>query len=243
MKNMKKIRIGFILIVVVAIIIYLFVQNTYIQVESIEIFGENLPSELDGFKIVQLSDLHLPQRDGFIQNIVALTAEQNPNVIVLTGDLVDSKADVPESGLKEFAELLTPIADVYAIYGNHEEWGGQLEEWETSLVSAGVHVLGREGMLPLHGYDIWLDHYPGEWNDGKVDLVFSGHAHGGQFRIPFVGGVVAPDQGFFPKFTSGVYPLSQGTDLVVSRGLGNSLIPIRINNRPHIPVVTLRKGS
>ena len=71
-----------------------------------------------------------------------------------------------------------------------------------------------------------------------VNLVFSGHAHGGQIRIPFVGGLVAPGQGLFPKYDAGVF--AQGnTTLIVSRGLGNSIIPLRINNRPEIVIVTL----
>lgn len=73
----------------------------------------------------------------------------------------------------------------------------------------------------------------------NVDLIFSGHAHGGQFRIPFVGALVAPDQGIFPKYTSGAYTKNQST-MIVSRGLGNSIIPIRIFNRPEIVVVTLQ---
>lgn len=72
----------------------------------------------------------------------------------------------------------------------------------------------------------------------NIDITFSGHAHGGQFRLPFIGGLFAPNQGFFPEHTSGVYEEEQST-LVVSRGLGNSVIPLRLFNRPEIIVVTL----
>lgn len=72
----------------------------------------------------------------------------------------------------------------------------------------------------------------------NINLVFSGHAHGGQFRLPFIGGLVAPDQGLFPKYTSGYYKQDEST-MFVSRGLGNSIVPIRIFNRPEIVVVTL----
>ena len=71
-----------------------------------------------------------------------------------------------------------------------------------------------------------------------ADLVFSGHAHGGQFRIPFVGGLVAPNQGLFPKYDAGIYS-KEGTDMIVSRGIGNSILPFRINNRSEIVVVEL----
>ena len=73
-----------------------------------------------------------------------------------------------------------------------------------------------------------------------ADLILSGHAHGGQFRLPLVGGVYAPDQGFFPDYDEGLYDLGDRF-LVVSRGLGNSLFPLRINNRPEIVSITLDK--
>lgn len=75
----------------------------------------------------------------------------------------------------------------------------------------------------------------------QPDLTFSGHAHGGQIRLPFIGGLFAPGQGFFPKYTSGVYADEQIShqQLVVSRGIGNSLFPLRINNKPHFIIVTL----
>ena len=72
-----------------------------------------------------------------------------------------------------------------------------------------------------------------------VSLVLSGHAHGGQFRLPLIGGLVAPDQGFFPKYDAGLYR-DGGTNMIVSRGIGNSIIPLRFNNRPEIVLVELR---
>lgn len=71
-----------------------------------------------------------------------------------------------------------------------------------------------------------------------VNLVFSGHAHGGQFRLPFIGGLVAPNQGLFPEYDSGLYT-EGATSMLVSRGIGNSIIPIRFNNRPEVIVVEL----
>ena len=72
-----------------------------------------------------------------------------------------------------------------------------------------------------------------------MDLTLSGHAHGGQFRLPFVGGLVAPNQGFFPKYDSGIYT-ENGTNMIVSRGIGNSLLPFRFNNRPEVILIELR---
>ncbi len=71
------------------------------------------------------------------------------------------------------------------------------------------------------------------------NLTLTGHAHGGQVRLPFIGGLVAPNQGFFPKYDSGVYG-AKGAIMIVSRGIANSIIPQRIFNRPEIVVITLK---
>lgn len=83
------------------------------------------------------------------------------------------------------------------------------------------------------------EHFPIYAEDG-VDVVFSGHAHGGQIRIPGLGGLIAPGQGWFPKVTEGIFEIEQ-SQMIVSRGLGNSTFPVRIFNLPEIVVVTLEK--
>lgn len=72
-----------------------------------------------------------------------------------------------------------------------------------------------------------------------INIALTGHAHGGQIRLPFIEGLFSPSQGFFPNYTSGVYE-ENGTQMIVSRGLGNSIFPVRINNRPDLVVVTLK---
>ncbi len=90
-------------------------------------------------------------------------------------------------------------------------------------------------------YTVLLSHRPELYDvyvERKVNLVLTGHAHGGQIRIPIIGGVVAPNQGFFPRFTDGI--LKEGdTAMVISRGIGNSILPFRINNRPEMVIVEL----
>ena len=91
-------------------------------------------------------------------------------------------------------------------------------------------------------FKILLSHRPellDLYSAQAVDVVFSGHAHGGQFRLPFIGGLGAPNQGFFPKLTSGRHDKDE-TTLYISRGLGNSIIPIRLFNRPELIVVTFQ---
>lgn len=76
----------------------------------------------------------------------------------------------------------------------------------------------------------------------NIDLVFSGHAHGGQIRLPFIKGIIAPHQGLFPKYTDGLYE-SNNTKMIVSRGLGNSLFPFRIFNRPQLILTTIKSAN
>lgn len=93
-----------------------------------------------------------------------------------------------------------------------------------------------------NAFSILLSHHPElfpEYATTDIDLVFSGHAHGGQFRLPFVGGIIAPEQGLFPEFDAGVFT-ENNTTMIVSRGLGNSIVPVRINNSPEVVVVTLK---
>lgn len=112
---------------------------------------------------------------------------------------------------------------------------------------------GKDALLPAlgrllegrEGFTILLAHHPerlATYAKGGVDLVFCGHAHGGQFRLPGIGGLYAPGQGVFPKYTAGMYTMD-ATTIIVSRGLGNSLFPLRLHNFPEIVAVTLKKGA
>ena len=90
-------------------------------------------------------------------------------------------------------------------------------------------------------FTILLSHRPELFEiyaDNNMDLILSGHAHGGQFRLPFVGGLVAPNQGLFPKYDAGLYT-EENTNMIVSRGIGNSILPFRFNNRPEVILIEL----
>lgn len=94
-------------------------------------------------------------------------------------------------------------------------------------------------------FSLVLSHRPEllpAYAEAGADLVLSGHAHGGQVRLPGIGGLFAPGQGILPRLTSGVYERGE-TRLVVSRGLGNSSFPLRVFNPPEIVTVTLRAGA
>ena len=94
-------------------------------------------------------------------------------------------------------------------------------------------------------FTVLLSHRPelfDTYADSGMNLVLSGHAHGGQFRLPFVGGLVAPNQGVFPKYDSGIFT-ENATNMIVSRGIGNSLLPFRFNNRPEVILVELKSAN
>lgn len=91
------------------------------------------------------------------------------------------------------------------------------------------------------GYTILLSHRPEyfwRYAEAQIDLTFSGHAHGGQFRLPLIGGLYAPGQGVLPEYDCGVYTY-KNANMVVSRGIGQSSFPLRFNNRPELVIVTL----
>lgn len=109
---------------------------------------------------------------------------------------------------------------------------------ETVMQSKLQEIINEED-----SYTILLSHRPElfeVYTDSKVDLVLSGHAHGGQFRLPFVGGLVAPNQGLFPKYDAGLYT-EENTNMIVSKGIGNSILPFRFNNRPEVILIVLQR--
>lgn len=102
-------------------------------------------------------------------------------------------------------------------------------------------VDGQLTQMDTKGFSILLSHRPElfpVYVRHSFSLILTGHAHGGQVRLPFIGGIVAPNQGFFPKYTEGIFEY-ENTKMIISRGLGNSIIPIRVNDCPELVVVTL----
>lgn len=118
--------------------------------------------------------------------------------------------------------------------------------FEVDYLSGDAHTRMKDKLDALmneeDGYTILLSHRPELFEiyaDHGVNLVLSGHAHGGQFRLPFAGGLVAPNQGLFPEYDAGQY-MDHNTCMIVSRGVGNSIIPIRFNNRPEVVLIELK---
>ena len=217
MSKYKKLIIFFSII----FIAWLIWSNITFKVSKYTIESDRLPKRFDGYRIVQISDLHNAKFGKNNKNLVKRIKKEKPDMIAITGDFVDGFNPKIDNALK-FAEELIKIAPCYYVSGNHEA------------------LLAEDVYSDL--YTIALEHRPTFLNyfaKKKTDLVLSGHAHGGQFRIPFIGGVVAPDQGFFPKYYEGKYT-KDNTTMIVSTGLGNSVIPVRVNNRPELVVIDLK---
>ena len=254
-------------------------QNQFIQLNEITIKSETLPEDFVGYKIVQVSDLHNAEFGENNEGLLLLIEEQKPNIIVVTGDIVDSRrTDVQVA--RDFINNASEIAPVYYVTGNHEARVDMEDEIDFIELNENVNVLHNQSVLLKKGesviqligvddpdykavtdseaymnkrlslycdneyFKILLSHRPELFEtyvENEMNVIFSGHAHGGQVRLPFVGGVIAPHQGFFPTYDAGLFYATNDATMVVSRGLGDSILPLRINNPPELVVVTLEK--
>lgn len=237
-------------------------------------------------RLVQLTDLHGHVFGEDNEELIRLVAEAEPDLILMTGDMLDrddENAAVACALIRELAE----VAPVYYGYGNHEyQWmANHGESLTPALTEAGATVLDvaytdvevkgqalriggyhsyyrQPGMFQVteeqwqeqmaffddfentERYTLLLSHIPTAWLDwGYIDkfpagLVLSGHYHGGQIRLPLLGGVYAPYIGLFPEFTEGLYR-GETAACVLSAGLGSSPGIPRINNLPELTVIDL----
>ncbi len=277
---LRKKRIFIIILMLLFIlVVWTIWGNVTAGVTRYTVTSNRLPHSFDGYKIAVVSDLHNAQFGNNNSQLVEKIKKEYPDIIAITGDLVDSNRTDIEIAIQLVSQL-TEIAPCYYVTGNHEAWiKEQYMELEKGLIAEDVVILHdnviqltkdseaiqiaglddpdftdsdtyiQESMLQTrisnmslsNEYCILLSHRPETFEayvSEEVDLVLSGHAHGGQFRVPFIGGIIAPNQGLFPEFDAGKY-IKNNTIMIVSRGIGNSIIPIRFNNRPEIVIVEL----
>ncbi len=252
------------------IIGFLFWQNNHIVSRALEIRHQEIPESFQGYTIVHLADLHNKSFGKEQAPLIRAITSAEPDLLVITGDLMDSRRPDPEP-VRALLEGLPGDLSVVFVTGNHEQALRNQGDLLNLLSDHGVILLDNRDLtleqdgktitlcgiqdpgtirLPAsmgvredlpEGYRIALVHRPEFFDTPAADsyhLLLSGHAHGGQIRLPFLGGLAAPGQGFFPAYTSGLYHRDD-TSLMVSRGLGNSLFPFRIFNRPDLPVLKL----
>lgn len=311
---MKK-RILFLIILLIIILCgySLYASKYCLTVSFYEIPHSKLTKSI---RIVQLSDLHNSNFGKENVRIVTEVKKQNPDVILITGDLVNDKDPSEKSVAVSLISDLVELAPVYISYGNHED---SLEkscgmDIYSVYTNAGATVLKNDfidldirqqeiRLGGVYGYclpeiyaqethresesdylksfqktdslKLLLCHMPVSWlesgslYDWNIDVVFAGHAHGGQIIFPLIGGLWAPDQGWFPGKEYGIYTTNEiewknhclemvkygeyvGYDvsyydsldyeqsyLVLSRGLGSTEKIPRFNNVPEIVVLDL----
>ena len=269
------------IILVLAVVVLLYDSNTRVVTTEYELRYMDLPAGFDGFRIAVLSDIHAAEFGKDNEKLIAMVKAADPDIITITGDLIDGYSKPSQDEQLRVAERLAAglsgIAPVYYITGNHDWNSGAVRKLTPILEKQGVRVLRNAydilesggDTIVLAGADdpngpadmikpsefvekirtahadsfvVMLEHRNNHlrlYSELGLDLVLSGHAHGGVIRLPFTDGLVGPQRDLFPTFTKGVYS-EGGTNMVVSRGIGNHTGLPRFLNNPEIVVVVLK---
>lgn len=265
---MKKI------ILIALLLLYILDSNLSFRTSYYRLELESLKLAEGKFKIAHISDLH---NRNITRDLSDRVKEENPDIIAITGDLIDSnRTDIPQA--LDFIDRVKDKYPVYYVPGNHEGRSPHYLELKEALEKRNVVVLtdswdtidsplGKlsicgftdpeffrfsnskkttvghrlDRIRPSEHFKVLLAHRPdlfSFYDDRGFDLVLSGHAHGGQVRLPLIGGLFAPNQGVFPKYSKGLYE-GRTSKMIVSRGLGNSVFPLRIGNKPELVMVNI----
>lgn len=235
--------------------------NSVIKTTRYKINIEGAPS----LKVVHLSDLHGKSFSKNNATLVKKVASERPDFIAITGDIIHLYTPKNNAVALKTVSALKELAPVIYVSGNHEMRNKGYRFFRKDLMEAGATVLddsdagvcgitvaGLNGaslrndkiqkITPDISPKILLAHEPQyfeKYASYGYDLVLCGHAHGGQWRIPFTGiGLYAPGQGKFPKYTSGIHEKGK-TRMIISRGLGNSEFPLRLFNRPELVIIEI----
>lgn len=248
----------------VLLVLFAWYSNNALKLTKYRVKSPEIPRK--SIKIVHLSDLHAKLFGKKGERLFRLVRAQSPDVICFTGDIIHNyKGGGTEVAAYTISQLVK-IAPVYFVAGNHEMRNKNYRSLKKAIADAGAIVLDNQcveafgikiiGVNAAHlknatvfrladgvkGFKLLLAHEPqylSRYSMAGYDLVLSGHAHGGQWRIPFTSiGVYSPGQGLFPKYAEGMHSAGD-TRMIVSRGLGNSEFPLRIFNRPEVVVIEL----
>lgn len=275
-------KLNYYILFAAALISFLWTQNNILVVTNFEYKSKKVPREFDNFRILQVSDLHNKQFGKEQRKLIEKTKKLKPDVIVITGDLID-KNRTNQQNLNmclEYLQEAVNLAPVYFVTGNHEGSSYVYKDLKERLKDFGVRVLDNKtekiykskSWINIVGINdilffgelnsieafesslcdlidddqklnILLSHRPAflkSYEDAHADLVLTGHNHGGQIVIPFIGGIInVNDDEKTKRMISGCYE-GNGTTMVISRGLGNSLFPLRFLNYPELVVITLK---
>lgn len=210
-------------------------------------------------RVLQITDVHTHGLGSMEQWVFDTVAARKPELIVVTGDMVNSGlTDAEREAAIEFLRRLKAPLGVYAVSGNHEEWEG--ERGMTIFADAGVPLLDRKqvslldgrltltGMAqaretplpPTDGFDVALCHYPASLPQvakAGHELLLTGHSHGGQIQVPFYGAPYLPFD--CDGHTEGWFEEAE-TRMFVCRGVGTSVVGLRFACRPELAEITIR---
>jgi predicted MPP superfamily phosphohydrolase len=245
------------------------IEPRWLSLERRTLAIPQLPAAFEGFRIVQLSDLHLnPTPLDHIRRAVEAANQLKPDLVVVTGDFVYHAAE-DIFDLAPVVAQLNAAHGVYTVLGNHDLWTntaivqqGLAESHIPLLLNRGVPLTRGASTLYLAGVDdawsgqpdygaamsacptdaptIMLLHEPDfadtTANDPRMVLQLSGHSHGGQVRLPFIGAIALPPYG--KKYQHGLYQV-QKMWLYTNRGIGSITPAVRFNCPPEITEITL----
>lgn len=258
------------MIIIFALIVILFIYNYYeiteYKIEKVNLKSKKINENI---KIVQISDFHSSKyinQDKLIKDI----ENYNPDIIFLTGDMIDGKkADIGIT-IDFFNKIKKLNKDIYFVIGNHEFRNINVAEFLNYIKELGVIILDnrsiflKEYNINLAGitfglnreeynkaidnfdeknYNILLSHspkYPINYHGNIEDLILSGHTHGGQVRIPFIGAIVSSGEGFLPKYDRGIFNLKKSY-LYIDSGIGTTALPLRLFCKSQISFIEIDK--
>lgn len=255
-------------VLVAALALFIYLSNNLLVVTEYTVESPKL--EREEVKIVQLSDLHAKSFGKGNRRLIKKVAAQSPDIIVITGDIIHKYREKDIAVANAVVKSLSEIAPTYYVSGNHEmrskkyrdlkaglEKSGACVLDDTAVKVAGVRLCGVNCASIKSGkffnierdekdFNLLLAHLPQyiqRYVLAGFDCVLCGHAHGGQWRIPFTKiGIYSPGQGLFPKYTGGKFVCGDTVE-IISRGLGNSQCPLRLFNPPELLVIELKKSK
>ena len=225
-------------------------EISILQVSDVhnKIFGDHNEKLIETTKnlnadlIVLTGDLVDRETTDF-SNVFSLVEElkaNTPNIYFVTGN--------HEWGNTFTEELLAGLEERDVTILNNKNTQITIGDTVINLVGIDNESTNHENLnLAFDGvdqekYTILLSHSPGvveKYQDIPADLILSGHTHGGQIRIPLIGAVIAPDQGFFPELDKGIFEIETGQYLYIDSGVGTSIAPVRFWNQSQVSLVEI----
>ena len=252
---MKKFLIVFLIIILIvsACLLYSrFIATSGLKVKEYKVVNNKIIDEYHGLKIVHLSDIHYGSTilEKQLENIVNKVNELKPDIVVLTGDLIDERLEYNQDEIINQLKKIEAKLGKYAISGNHDK---PIDDYNYIISESGfkslddtyeliynnsnpeqfdkyISNLSADDIKPI--YSILLIHEPDFIDNldlNNYDLVLSGHSHGGQVRLPLIGKIFTPYGS--EKYYDEYYKINN-TDLYISSGLGTSKIKFRLFNKP-----------